>query len=184
MEPYIYFDEVDQFGPQRKRASVELVAEELGRVEILKIEEIRVDAEGRAGDGAGEYFLEGKVDFNADLTCSRCLDPFPVATAWEFAVRFIPRPEYSTEEEVEISEAELDVEHYSDRFVSLRDLAAEQIHLSVPMKPLCEQDCLGLCPHCGANMNEAPCSCNKEETDDRWAALRDIREQLAKKKQI
>ena len=184
MEPYIYFDEIDQYGPQRKRAAAELSPAQLDKNDIQNLAEVMVEAEGRSGDLEGEYILEGKVDFKADLTCSRCLDPFPVATSSDFTVRFLPRPEFATEEEVQISADELDVEHYTDRFVSLRDLAAEQIHLTVPMKPLCEEACLGLCLHCGSNLNQAACSCKGQETDDRWAALREIREQLSKKKQI
>ena len=88
-------------------------------------------------------------------------------------------------EEVEITEKEeLDVEFYSDRAIPLRDVALEQIQLSIPMKPLCDEDCLGLCPTCGVNRTRERCSCETAIVDDRWGALKDIREELSKKKNI
>lgn len=184
MEPYIHFDDVDRYGPQKKAFTFELSAAELDRPEIEAAGEVRVDVEVNSGDLHEEYMVSGQVEFSADLVCSRCLDPFPVATASPFHLRYRPRPAGPTEElEVEITGEDLDVEYYSDRMVALRDLAIEQIHLSVPMKPLCEESCVGLCAHCGANLNKGECACAGEEPDDRWAALRDFREQLVKKKQ-
>jgi uncharacterized protein len=103
-----------------------------------------------------------------------------------FHVRFRPRPQVSREgEEIEITaKEELDVEFYSDRTIPLRDLALEQVQLSIPMKPLCEDSCLGLCPKCGVNLSREKCSCEESVTDERWGALKDIREALAKKKDV
>ncbi|MGH7486548.1 MAG: YceD family protein, partial [bacterium] len=98
---------------------------------------------------------------------------------------FRPRPQASGEnEEVEITDQEeLDVEYYSERAVPLKDLALEQVQLSIPMKPLCDEKCLGLCPTCGANRNREACKCELAATDDRWGALQGIREELAKKRE-
>jgi len=184
MEPYIYFDDVDKYGPQSRTLSIELSADELARAEIAAVGEVKVEVEVRPGDLQREYFVSGQVEFSADLVCSRCLDPFPVATVSPFHLTYRPRPAGPTEElELEITGEDLDIEYYSERAVPLRELAIEQVHLSVPMKPLCEEACLGLCAHCGTNLNKGVCACAGEEPDDRWAALRDIREQLAKKKQ-
>lgn len=187
MQHLIHFDDVDEHGPRRRSASVELSAADLDRLEVDRLGPVKIDIEVAKGDSPGEYVGTGEVSYSADLRCSRCLDPFPIATVSPFTVRFRPRPsasEYLTEEEIELAEDELDVEYYSERSVSLPDQAAEQIQLSIPMKPLCGDDCLGLCPACGTNLNKESCSCSSREGDDRWAALRDIRDQLAKKKQI
>jgi uncharacterized protein len=85
---------------------------------------------------------------------------------------------------VEIAPEDLDVEFYTERSISLRDLAAEQVQLAIPMKPLCDENCLGLCPNCGANRNRERCQCEAAVADDRWGALAGIREQLAKKKDV
>jgi uncharacterized protein len=130
-----------------------------------------------------EYIAEGTVSFSADMTCSRCADPYPFANTSTFHVRFRPRPDASDDnEEVEITDQEeLDVEFYSDPLIPLRDLALEQVGLSIPMKPLCDDSCLGLCPTCGANLARDKCACSDSIVDDRWGALKDLREELANK---
>jgi uncharacterized protein len=87
------------------------------------------------------------------------------------------------EEEIEITPDELDIEFYSQRAIPLRDLAIEQIQLSIPMKPLCDDNCLGLCPQCGVNRNRETCSCQASIADERWGALQGIREEIAKKRE-
>ena len=68
------------------------------------------------------------------------------------------------------------VEVPEDGEVELRPLLLEQIQLNVPMKPLCRADCAGLCPTCGANLNEGPCGCQKDEIDPRWEGLKAFQE--------
>ena len=52
------------------------------------------------------------------------------------------------------------------------------------MKPLCDENCLGLCPTCGVNRTREKCSCDESVVDERWGALKDMREELAKKKDV
>ena len=51
----------------------------------------------------------------------------------------------------------------------------EEFLLAMPVKPLCREDCLGLCPHCGANINNGPCGCPAEKLDSRLAPLYGIK---------
>src|SRR5882724_8910474 len=130
-QDYILFDDIDKDGPQQRARVYDVPADELGRA-------------------------DGEVRFTADLTCARCVDPYPFANQSPFHLRFAPRPEGLTEEtdEVELtSEDELDTEFYAERQIGLRELAAEQVQLTIPMKPLCDERCLGLCPQCGKNRN-------------------------------
>ncbi len=142
-----------------------------------------IEATAENGQFPGEYIVEGTAKFTGDLSCSRCLDPYPIANSSPFHVRFRPRPELlSAEDEVEIADSgELDVEFYSEREIPLRDLALEQIQLTIPMKPLCEENCLGLCPKCGAHRSRQACNCETSVVDDRWGALREFRNELKKK---
>ena len=182
---FIVFDEIDKHGPQTLSGTVRFTPEELKRVELAAIGPVAIEAAAHKGDQPGEYLIEGSSKFTADFLCGRCLDPYPFANSSSFHLRFRPRLELSKEnEEVEIASEDLDVEFYTDRWVSLRDLAAEQVQLTIPMKPLCEESCLGLCPQCGANRNRETCSCQSSVVDERWGALQDIREQLAKKKNV
>ncbi|HVT46033.1 MAG TPA: DUF177 domain-containing protein [Thermoanaerobaculia bacterium] len=180
------FELVDERGPQQRDISFEPAPEEVGRVELAGIGRVTMDVRASAGDLEEEYILDGKVEYTADLQCVRCLEPYPFAMVSSFAVRYRPRRPVGSigEEEVEISEEELEVEYYSEPSVSLRELALEQVQLSLPMKPLCDEGCLGLCVHCGANLNRESCGCASEGVDVRWGGLREIREQLAKKKDI
>ncbi len=61
--------------------------------------------------------------------------------------------------------------------LDLEDPMREYALLSIPMLPLCREDCKGLCPQCGANLNDGPCDCDTEQVDDRLAALKHLLEQ-------
>ena len=181
---FILFDEIDKNGPRSYSRTYELSASELGRVEIAGLGPLSIEATAKKGDLPAEYLVDGQTRFIADLTCSRCVEPYPFASSSAFHLRFRPQPKAAAEEdEIEITPGELDIEFYDDRSIALRDLALEQVQLSIPMKPLCDDKCLGLCPQCGANRNRESCSCAAAISDERWGALQDIREQIAKKRE-
>jgi DUF177 domain-containing protein len=186
MSDIINFEEIDEHGPQAYRGRYDIPLSELDRDEIAGPANIEFEIRVEQGGSPGEYVADGQTKIVMDLNCSRCLDPFPFANSSKFHVRFRPRLEASGEEseEVEIAgEEELDVEFYGERRIPLRDLAVEQIQLSIPMKPLCDENCLGLCPKCGANRSRQQCDCEVSVTDDRWDALSGIRQKLASKKE-
>ena len=187
MRDVINFDEIDEHGPQTYRGRFELPESEIARDEVSGVGTIEMEATVDQAGSPGEYIADGTARVTMDLNCSRCVEPYPFAHSSTFHVRFRPRPEGSGEEneEVEIAGAEeLDVEFYSDRTVPLRDLALEQVQLTIPMKPLCDENCLGLCPKCGANRSRERCNCDESVTDQRWGALQKIREELLKKKDV
>lgn len=180
----ILLDEIDKDGPQSYSRTFEFQPAELKRHEIESVSPVAIEAAARKGDIPAEYLVDGSSRFTADLTCSRCIEPYPFASHSEFHLRFRPRPQVTSEsEEIEIAPDELDVEFYAERAIPLRELAAEQVQLSIPMKPLCNEQCLGLCPQCGANRNRETCKCEESVVDDRLGALLTIREQIAKKRE-
>jgi uncharacterized protein len=175
MKDAINFDEIDELGPQDYDATfTDITLGDVNRVEVAAVGAVHIDAHAEKG-GDAEYVVDGSVQFAADFHCSRCLDPYPIANTSSFHVRFRPRPAASIEE---------DVEFYTERSIPLRDLALEQVQLSIPMKPLCEENCLGLCPQCGANRNREACRCGESAVDARWGGLAEIRDQLAKKREV
>jgi uncharacterized protein len=187
MNDVIDFKTIDEHGPQTYRASFNVAVDEILRPgEIAGLGEVVIEGRVEQDHLEGEYVTDGTVTFTADLNCSRCAEPYPFANTSAFHVRFRPRPEALPEnEEVEITdEGELDVEFYSEPILPIRDLALEQVQLSIPMKPLCEESCLGLCPTCGVNRTRERCSCNEKVVDERWGALRNLREELEKKKNV
>lgn len=180
----ILFDEIDKDGPQTYNRTYVVTPEELARDEIVNVSPVAITAHAGKGALPAEYEVEGSSKFTADLACARCLEPYPFASSSIFHLRFRPRPEgtqQESEEEVEIAPQELDVEFYTERSIPLRDLALEQIQLSIPMKPLCDENCLGLCPHCGVNRNREACSCAESIVDQRWGALREIQKAMKKR---
>jgi uncharacterized protein len=178
----IVFDDIDKYGPQSYERTYQFTTEELGRIELVAIGPVSLVANARKGDLPAEYLADGSTTFAADFLCARCVEPFPFASSSEFHLRFRPRPGMSVENaEVEITPDELDIEFYTERSIPLRHLASEQIQLAIPMKPLCTESCLGLCPQCGANQNGEGCSCQTSAGDERWGALAGIRAELAKK---
>jgi uncharacterized metal-binding protein YceD (DUF177 family) len=186
MNDIINFDRIDEHGPQTVRGTYDVPAEELGRVEAAGGGRVEIAATVAKGDLEGEYVADGTSVVTADLECSRCVEAYPFANTSAFHVRFRPRLEVSDEnEEIEITDKEeLDVEFYTERTIPLREFALEQVQLAIPMKPLCDENCLGLCPTCGAVRSREQCSCESSIVDERWGALQGIREQLLKRKDV
>jgi uncharacterized protein len=179
----IDFDKIDEHGPQTYSGTFEVPNEDLLRADVAGVGNVAIEVTVDKGDIPGEYVANGAATSTIDLACSRCVEPYPFANNSPFHVRFRPRLEISAEnEEIEITDKEeLDVEFYSERQIPLRDLAFEQLQLAIPMKPLCDEGCLGLCPTCGANRVREKCACEASMVDDRWGVLKGIRDELAKK---
>lgn len=184
MEPVIDFDAIDERGPQHYEATLEVSAEEVNRPEVPAETRVRIRAEARKGDAPYEYEVEGSLSFASELECARCTDPSPFAAESSFTVRYRPLSVVSElSPEIEVSPDELDVEYLDERQVALRRIAIEQVQLALPMKPLCDEACQGLCPACGSNRGREGCSCETKTTDPRWEGLSALRDQLEKKKQ-
>ena len=77
--------------------------------------------------------------------------------------------------EVELGEEDVEVSYYRDDAIDLAGLMREQFYLALPMKPLCTDDCKGLCPQCGTNRNVSQCSCTQGWVDPRLAALQALK---------
>jgi DUF177 domain-containing protein len=179
----IVFDEIDKDGPRSYAGTFQVSPGELRSDDVASIGPVSLTANARKGELAGEYIIDGTAKFTAELVCARCLDSYPFASSSSFHLRFEPGTEVprQEDEEIEIPPAELDVEFYTERAIPLRDLALEQIQLSIPMKPLCQDNCLGLCPTCGVNRNRETCACEQPVVDERWGALQEIRKVMKKK---
>jgi uncharacterized protein len=133
---------------------------------------------GRARQGPRGVELEARLEATVRLECSRCLEPFEMPAGGDFALVIV-----SEATEFGIGEKRLVLEDaklfYADRGkVDLRGIAREQIHLNLPLKPVCREDCGGLCPTCGANRNRIECSCQPAEIDPRLAPLLALKKKM------
>jgi uncharacterized protein len=118
-----------------------------------------------------KFRLVGHVRGSLELPCSRCAEPFVYPVEASFDLRYQPREPNTGESEREVEEEDLSTAFYEDDTIDLALVVREQFYLSLPMKPLCEETCLGLCSQCGANLNRADCHCQREWTDPRLAGL-------------
>ncbi len=122
--------------------------------------------------------LKGTLDTNLEVACARCLDPVVHQVNRDFDLLYRPLGADSGHEELSVTDAEAEIGYYQGEGLLLEDTLREQVLLAVPLKLLCREDCKGLCPQCGKNLNEAPCSCEKQFSDPRWSGLKEIRDKL------
>ena len=121
------------------------------------------------------FRLGGRVRAELELACSRCVEPYRFPIDAQFDQRYLPASQASTEAEREVEEDDLETSYYTDDQIDLSQLMREQFYLALPMKPLCQDDCKGLCAQCGTNLNTGTCECAPVWEDPRLAALKAIR---------
>ena len=135
------------------------------------------------------FRLVGTVKTTLELVCSRCLEPFPFPVDMPFDLRYLPQHlnmgAGGGDEADEDADAESDAEEvggddlttafYRDDQIDLAHMVREQLYLALPMKPLHREDCQGLCPSCGVNLNETTCACQTEWEDPRLAPLKKLK---------
>ncbi len=116
--------------------------------------------------------VSGYVQATLDLICGCCLSPFTFDLAEEFALSFVPEstlPDLTTEVELETDELAL-IPYREDRLELLVPVQ-EQLLMAVPMHPLCLDDCKGLCPDCGVDLNKTACHCEKKVFNSKFGDL-------------
>jgi len=152
--------EVRQSGLLRVRARAELIREHEGRTVVADIR------------------LAGKLSGTVELNCARCLEQVELRVARSFDLLYRPLVRERGADEVSISRAETEIGFYSGDGLELEDVLREQILLEVPLKVLCGEDCKGLCPQCGKELNRDSCTCVPPAADSRWNALHGLKDKL------
>jgi len=114
------------------------------------------------------------LDTAVELTCSRCLGNFRHPLKIKFEEEFFPTLDAESGAPMPAPEDAaaftIDEQHTLDLTEAVRQYSL----LSVPMKPLCKNDCAGLCPACGKNLNQGKCDCPAEDIDPRWSKLAEL----------
>ncbi len=140
------------------------------RLEMIE-RRVRVDAHGKA---------------ELTVPCGRCLAPVAVDLPVDFELTLVPGDEYEDaprdgKEDREGSTAgsfdawDAEEEVYTGKVIDLDPLVRESLVLSLPAYPVCREDCKGLCPVCGADLNERECGCDRHVPDPRWAGLKNLK---------
>lgn len=122
-----------------------------------------------------EYFCQAYLSVPVEEECCRCLTLFDdeLASDFNFSIKIGGGEAILTADEENSDVITLVAgEHVAD----LSAIVRETLILALPAKPLCKAECRGLCPNCGANLNEETCSCKNTELDDRWESLKGLSE--------
>jgi uncharacterized protein len=109
-------------------------------------------------------------------TCSRCLSAAESPIEIDFREEFIPVIDPVTAKHITPQESDEGFVVDSDLVLDLGEPLRQYALMSAPTKPLCRPDCAGLCPTCGANLNDGPCACPPPE-DDRWRTLAALKQE-------
>ena len=117
------------------------------------------------------YQLAGHLSTRLRVQCCRCGEGCDTDLDLAFDLRYVSEALSAGTNDAEIDNEDLTVAFYRDDQIDLRQLISEQFYLGLPMKPLCQEDCRGLCAACGKNLNFADCGCSVEWRDPRLAAL-------------
>ena len=129
---------------------------------------------GRVRIAGNEVFVKGHIDTRAQVECDRCLQPVELPVNSDFALDYISGTDYESSAAAELTEADLSVSVF-DGAIDIDEIVKEQILLTVPTRTLCREDCKGICPECGIDRNTGECSCVTDNTDPRWAALKNLK---------
>ena len=124
-----------------------------------------VEVTGSAENRSGIVSLRYAADFVLDVVCDRCLTPLTRPQHMEFShILVLSLNREENDEFIVIPDGQLD----------LAELATADILLELPTSMVCDPGCKGLCPVCGANLNEGDCGCEQKQTDSRLDKLREL----------
>jgi uncharacterized protein len=153
--------DVRQKTPLTTAGRAALISEHQGRNQ--KIEDIR---------------LVGDFSTRLEVRCARCLEPVLQDVKNSFDLIYRPLGSDAGVHERSIGGGDAEIGYYEGEGLQLEDALREQVLLALPIKTICREDCKGLCPHCGSNLNNETCSCATSVEDPRWTALKDLRDKL------
>lgn len=122
---------------------------------------------------SGEVVVRGSISAMLERECRRCLKPLDVSLEQDLDILFVP--EDGTGEEVE----DEGIRHFSEvtGVLELGEALRAEAILAAPRFVECREDCKGLCPQCGIDLNEKTCDCTRREPDPRWDKLRALKEE-------
>jgi len=123
----------------------------------------------------GEVRVRGHLSVRIDTECDRCLETASIPIESDFDLFYEPMSLVPEEAEVEINQGESEIGFYEGEGLELEDILRERVLLALPMRKVCREDCQGICPVCGQNLNQKSCGCETRVLDNRWAALKRLK---------
>jgi uncharacterized protein len=149
-----YAPDIRQLVPLTLKGDASLIVEHRGPKDFVQDIRLRADFASRF-----------------EMLCARCVEPVEEPLEGSFDLIFRPGGVDNEPGEHAITEDDTEIGYYEVSGLLLEDAVREQVLLALPGRSLCQEDCKGLCPQCGANRNQAPCNCEEQPADRRWNAL-------------
>jgi uncharacterized protein len=119
--------------------------------------------------------VNGRVETSLRLNCARCLAEFQTDINSLFTIFYMRAAGLPLDEDVELAEEDMISATYEGDEIDFTTEIAEQILLAIPFKPLCSEDCRGLCPSCGAELNVTECACGQNHVNLKFTALKNLK---------
>lgn len=164
-----------------------LLQEPVGSTRFATVEDepVQVPAAGYAGTVTGRVRLmriQRGVLVHADLVtrpmleCGRCLTPVQVEIRLVIDEEYVPLRDPVTGDAVEADPDEFRID--GSNHLDLSEAVRQYEQAALPIQPVCREDCAGLCPVCGQNLNERRCDCEQPDPEGAWAGLAALAERL------
>ncbi len=163
----------------------QLLKEEIGSSRKYKIDEtLDIVEDKRDNAVSGEISLlrtqrgilvRAELHTELEFTCSRCLSAFRYPLDISFEEEYIQTIDVNSGLPLETSGEPGSFAIDEHHIIDLREAVRQYALLLIPMKPLCREDCAGLCPECGRNLNQGPWGCPVRTVDPRWSKLMNLR---------
>ncbi len=114
---------------------------------------------------------KGTLHTETELTCSRCLSLFSCPLTLNIEEEYFPTTDVVTDASLPLPDEPGCFTIDENNILDLTEAIRQYALLATPIKPLCHEDCAGLCPICGGNLNQVPCNCPPKPADARWSEL-------------
>lgn len=117
--------------------------------------------------------VQGKLAGETQLACARCLETVPVDFEIHLEEVYMPTVDMATGKLIKPEEEDQALWIDEHHILDLTEVLRQDVLLELPVHVLCKEDCRGLCPECGTNLNESTCNCGRD-LDPRWSSLTNL----------
>ncbi len=149
------------------RYRFKVAADELNLGEQFRAD---VDVEAALDKTPTQILLTSKIRTTANFQCDRCVAPFEEELSPSYKMLYV----LEGSDTGHLGPSEFQVITPGHNVIDITEDVRQTILLSVPLKLLCNENCKGLCPSCGKNLNEGICTCSEPAVDSRWEKLRKL----------
>ena len=129
-----------------------------------------VEVQATLEKSSGQLLLRAGVSTSAEVACDRCVKLIQQPLQSKYQMYYF----WEAPEEDRYDPSEVQVLTPGQNVLDLTDDVRQTVVLSLPLKHVCREDCKGICPMCGKNLNDGPCTCTETREDGRWDKLKEL----------